>query len=98
MFAHFTQEVGYFCYIEEINGVSQNYCNDKDFPQYPCAAGKNYYGRGPIQLSWNYNYAPCGQESWSRPSKPAGAEGSDPTVAFRTALWFWVNNVRPVIC
>ena len=27
------------------------YC---DPTTYPCKAGKKYYGRGPIQLSWNY--------------------------------------------
>ncbi|KAJ4868702.1 Chitinase family protein [Raphanus sativus] len=97
MFAHFTQEVGYFCYIEEIDGASQNYCNDKEYPQYPCAPGKNYYGRGPIQLSWNYNYAPCGQSLGLDLLGQPELVGSDPTVAFRTALWFWVNNVRPVL-
>ena len=23
---------------------------------YPCSPGKQYYGRGAKQLSWNYNY------------------------------------------
>ncbi|CAN0880068.1 Chitinase 4 [Linum grandiflorum] len=40
------------CYIEEINKAE--YC---DRSRYPCAAGKRYYGRGPLQLTWNYNYA-----------------------------------------
>ncbi len=26
----------------------------------PCAPGKTYHGRGPMQLSWNYDYAPAG--------------------------------------
>ncbi|RHY78061.1 hypothetical protein DYB30_012633 [Aphanomyces astaci] len=30
-------------------------------PEYPCAAGKQYFGRGPIQLSWNYNYEDFGK-------------------------------------
>ncbi|KAG2326706.1 hypothetical protein Bca52824_009434 [Brassica carinata] len=97
MFAHFTQEVGYFCYIEEINGASQNYCDDRNFPQYPCAPGKLYYGRGPIQLSWNYNYAQCGQSLSVDLLRQPELVSSNPTLAFRTALWFWVNNVRPVL-
>ncbi|KAF3537829.1 hypothetical protein F2Q69_00020013 [Brassica cretica] len=97
MFAHFTQEVGYFCYIEEIDGASRNYCDDKNFPQYPCAPGKTYYGRGPIQLSWNYNYGPCGQSLGLDLLRQPELVGSNPTVAFMTALWFWVNNVRPVL-
>ncbi len=28
-----------------------SYC---DPTTYPCKTGKKYYGRGPIQLSWNY--------------------------------------------
>ncbi|XP_059291561.1 basic 30 kDa endochitinase-like [Lycium ferocissimum] len=41
--------------------------NPADLPSYcttsaelPCAPGKKYYGRGPIQISHNYNYGPCG--------------------------------------
>ncbi|KAJ4891700.1 Chitinase family protein [Raphanus sativus] len=97
MFAHFTQEVGYFCYIEEINGASRNYCDDRNYPQYPCAPGKTYYGRGPIQLSWNYNYAQCGQSLGLDLLRQPEQVSSNPTLAFRTALWFWVNNVRPVL-
>ncbi|CAH2059273.1 unnamed protein product [Thlaspi arvense] len=96
MLAHFTQEIGYFCYIEEIDGATRNYCN-KEYPQYPCAPGKTYYGRGPIQLSWNYNYAPCGQSLGLDLLRQPELVGSNPTVAFRTALWFWMNNVRPVL-
>ncbi|CAN8316398.1 unnamed protein product [Cochlearia groenlandica] len=97
MFAHFTQEVGYFCYIEEIDGATKNYCDDTNFPQYPCAPGKTYYGRGPIQLSWNYNYAQCGQSLGLDLLAQPELVGSDPTVAFKTALWFWINNVRQVL-
>ena len=35
-------------------------CDYKDFGwsnnAWPNQAGKQYYGRGPFQLSWNYNY------------------------------------------
>lgn len=86
-----------FCYIEEINGASRNYCDDKNFPQYQCAPGKTYYGRGPIQLSWNYNYAQCGQSLGQDFLRQPELVSSNPTLAFRTALWFWVNNVRPVL-
>ena len=36
-------------------------------------------------------------ESRSRSSTSARDSSSNPTIAFRTALWFWVNNVRPVL-
>ena len=38
-----------FCYIKEIN--KRDYC-DSSNKQYPCVTGKQYYGRGPIQLTW----------------------------------------------
>ncbi|OWZ05367.1 Chitinase, partial [Phytophthora megakarya] len=34
------------------------YC---DNTTYPCAPGRRYHGRGPIQLSWNYNYYNAGK-------------------------------------
>jgi hypothetical protein len=30
-----------------------NYCDSASL-DWPCATGKSYYGRGPMQLSWNY--------------------------------------------
>ncbi|KAJ0261876.1 hypothetical protein HA466_0049100 [Hirschfeldia incana] len=85
-----------FCYIEEINGASRDYC-DENNRQYPCAPGRGYYGRGPIQLSWNYNYGPCGQSLGLNLLGQPELVGSNPTVAFRTGLWFWMNSVRPVL-
>ncbi|CAF1699629.1 unnamed protein product [Brassica oleracea var. botrytis] len=96
MFAHFTHETGHFCYIEEINGASRDYC-DENNRQYPCSPGKGYYGRGPIQLSWNYNYGPCGRSLGLNLLGQPELVGSNPTVAFRTGLWFWMNSVRPVL-
>jgi len=37
-----------YCYLREQNPGS--YCASD--PNYPCAPGRQYYGRGPIQLSW----------------------------------------------
>ncbi|XP_058009509.1 inactive chitinase-like protein 1 [Hevea brasiliensis] len=37
-----------YCFKEEIN--KGDYCSPGT--DYPCAPGKQYYGRGPIQLSW----------------------------------------------
>jgi basic endochitinase B len=36
-----------YCFKEELNAVA-NYCEPQ--PQWPCAPGKKYFGRGPIQL------------------------------------------------
>lgn len=56
-----------------------------------------YFGRGPLQLSWNYNYGPAGQaigfDGLNDPDKVA----SDAVVSFKTGLWFWMNNVHSVM-
>ncbi|XP_010526405.1 PREDICTED: basic endochitinase CHB4-like [Tarenaya hassleriana] len=96
MFAHFTHETGHFCYIEEINGASRDYC-DENNREFPCAPGKGYFGRGPIQLSWNYNYGACGRDLGLNLLAQPERVAQDPTIAFRTALWFWMRSVRPVL-
>ncbi|KAL1191195.1 Endochitinase [Cardamine amara subsp. amara] len=96
MFAHFTHETGHFCYIEEINGASHDFCQMSN-TQYPCVPGKSYHGRGPVFLSWNFNYGPCGQSLGLDLLRQPELVGSNPTVAFRTGLWFWMNSVRPVL-
>ncbi|KAK9932229.1 hypothetical protein M0R45_019475 [Rubus argutus] len=53
-FAHATHETGSFCYVEEID-KRNSYC-DTSRIDYPCNPDKKYYGRGPLQLTWNYNY------------------------------------------
>lgn len=57
-----------------------------------CAPGQQYYGRGPIQLSWNYQYKAAGDflgiDLWSDPDRVA----RDSTVAWRTALWYWMTQ------
>ncbi|GJS10857.1 putative reverse transcriptase domain-containing protein [Tanacetum coccineum] len=86
----------YFCHIEEINGPSKDYCNESN-TQYPCNPNKGYYGRGPIQLSWNYNYGPAGSSIGFDGLNNPETVATDPIISFRTALWFWMNNVHSVI-
>ena len=58
-------------------------------------AGVTYHGRGPIQLSWNYNYgqfgAALGLDLLSKPQLVT----SDGVVAWKTALWFWMTPQSP---
>ncbi|RWR90607.1 chitinase 1 [Cinnamomum micranthum f. kanehirae] len=46
-----------YCFKQE-QGNPGDYCQAST--EWPCAAGKKYYGRGPIQISYNYNYGPAG--------------------------------------
>ena len=85
-----------FCYIEEINGASQNYC-DPSYTQYPCNPNKGYYGRGPLQLTWNYNYGACGQSNNFDGLNAPETVANDVVVSFKAALWFWMQNVHQVV-
>ncbi|CAB4292747.1 unnamed protein product [Prunus armeniaca] len=92
-FAHATHETGHFCYIEEINRGT--YCQPST--DYPCNPDKKYYGRGPFQITWNYNYGAAGNSIGLDLLNSPETVASDAAVAFKTALWYWMNNVRPVV-
>jgi len=95
-FGHVTHETGHFCYIEEIDGPSKDYCDETN-TEYPCNPEKGYYGRGPIQLSWNYNYGPAGKSLGFDGLNSPETVANDPIISFKTALWYWMNSVHPVI-
>ncbi|WP_349741759.1 chitinase [Roseateles cavernae] len=71
-----------------------HYCRLSE-PGDACAKGQQYYGRGPIQLSWNYQYKAAGQalglDLWADPDRVA----RDPRVAWQTALWYWMTQPGP---
>ncbi|XP_008791790.1 endochitinase EP3-like [Phoenix dactylifera] len=97
-FAHVTHETGHLCFIEEKNGTSQDdYCDKRYTQQYPCAPGKKYYGRGPLQLSWNYNYGPAGRSIGFDGLNNPETVANDVNTSFKAALWFWMENVHSVI-
>lgn len=64
-------------------------------PEYPCAPGEFYYGRGPMQLSWNYNYIQAGVALGFDGLNNPELVGQDPVVAFKTAIWFWMTPQAP---
>ncbi|MFQ6652867.1 hypothetical protein Gotur_024541, partial [Gossypium turneri] len=70
-----------FCYIEEINGASRDYC-DQNNDRYPCNPNKGYYGRGPIQLSWNFNYGPAGENIGFDGLNSPETVATDPVISF----------------
>ncbi|CAI0410750.1 unnamed protein product [Linum tenue] len=94
-FAHVTHETGHLCYVEEIN--KQRYCDPTKEKQWPCAPKKQYYGRGPLQLTWNYNYGLFGKENRLDTLKNPDLVSRNGVVAWRASLWFWMKNVRPVV-
>ncbi|BBN03556.1 basic endochitinase B [Marchantia polymorpha subsp. ruderalis] len=86
--AHIDHETGGLVFIEE-QKPPNNYCDTENQNPYRCAPGKSYHGRGPMQLSWNYNYGACGaainEGILAQPERVI----QDATIAFKTAIWFW---------
>jgi len=82
------------CWVTEGGKIPPvaDYC---DPTMYPCAAGKKYYGRGPMQLSWNYNYIPAGQALGFDGLNNPEAVSTDAVLAFKTAIWFWMTPRDP---
>lgn len=61
--------------------------------EYPPVAGKKYYGRGPLQLSYNGNYgyaSDCIFGSKILLNNPDLLE-TDPVAAFKAAIYFWMT-------
>ncbi|XP_042468806.1 basic endochitinase-like [Zingiber officinale] len=81
-----------YCFLVE-QGNPPDYCVTST--QWPCAAGKKYYGRGPIQISYNYNYGPAGQAIGSDLLNNPDLVASDPAVSFKTAIWYWMTAQSP---
>lgn len=90
--ANISHETGGLVYVEE--NTQDPYC-DASNTTYPCAAGKNYHGRGPIQLSWNYNYGACGNAIGKDLLNQPELVSTDSVISFMTALWFWMTPQPP---
>ncbi len=85
------------CFVHEGGNIDpstlSSYCVAS--AQYPCASGKKYFGRGPIQLSYNYNYGQAGAALGVDLLNNPDLVGSDPVISFKTALWFWMTAQAP---
>ncbi|MFC4083716.1 glycoside hydrolase family 19 protein [Amycolatopsis samaneae] len=87
--ANVSHETGGLVYIVEQNtGNYPHYCDGAR--PYGCPAGQAaYYGRGPLQLSWNYNYKNAGDALGIDLLRNPYLVERDPAVAWKAALWFW---------
>ncbi|GAA0163426.1 hypothetical protein LIER_19298 [Lithospermum erythrorhizon] len=81
------------CFKEEVSPGS-NYC-DAENKKWPCVPGKSYFGRGPIQLSWNYNYGLAGSELGFDGLNNPEIVSNNSVIAFKTAIWFWMTEQKP---
>jgi predicted chitinase/chitodextrinase len=54
--------------------------------------GKEYYGRGPIQLSWDYNYAAAGSAIGADLLNNPDLVATNAAIAWRTGIWYWMTG------
>ncbi|GAA2695605.1 hypothetical protein GCM10010310_57380 [Streptomyces violaceolatus] len=93
--ANISHETGGLAHVVEQNTTNYSHYCDGTKP-YGCPAGQDaYYGRGPIQLSWNVNYKTAGEAlGMDLLNKPRLVE-EDATVAWKTGLWYWNTQSGP---
>ncbi|GAA0624479.1 chitinase [Kutzneria viridogrisea] len=93
--ANVSHETGGLVYIVEQN--TANYPHYCDYNQpYGCPAGQAaYYGRGPIQLSWNFNYKAAGDALGIDLLNNPNLVQNDAAVAWKTGLWYWNTQNGP---
>ncbi|MFI7602616.1 glycoside hydrolase family 19 protein [Actinoplanes sp. NPDC049681] len=90
--ANVSHESGGLKHVDEINTANWGHYCDAARP-YGCPAGQAaYHGRGPLQLSWNYNYKAAGDALGVDLLNEPDKVGTDPSVAWQTALWFWMTQ------
>ena len=61
-------------------------------------SGKSYHGRGPMQLSWNYNYGQFSEAYFGNKQILLDNPDlllQDPVLCFASAIWFWVRDQYP---
>lgn len=90
-FGNISHETGGLEIIEESPQRRKVYC-DADLPFGCPAGGDAYFGRGPGQLSWNYNYRAAGDALGVDLLTEPELVARDAPLAWRTALWFWTTQ------
>ncbi len=93
--ANANHETGGLVHIVEQNQANYPHYCDAGRP-YGCPAGQAaYYGRGPIQLSWNFNYKAAGDALGLPLLTNPWLVQNDASVAWKTALWYWNTQTGP---
>lgn len=65
---------------------------------YPAVPGRSYHGRGPKQLSWNYNYAQFSLAYFGNADillQHPEMLDDDAVLCFASAIWFWMATQPP---
>ncbi|MCS7476402.1 chitinase [Umezawaea endophytica] len=93
--ANVNHETGGLVHIVEQNQANYpHYCDTSQ--SYGCPAGQAaYYGRGPIQLSWNFNYKAAGDALGINLLGDPWQVERNASVAWKTGLWYWNTQSGP---
>ncbi len=93
--ANVGHETGGLVHVVEQNTANYPHYCDRNQP-YGCPAGQAaYYGRGPIQLSWNFNYKAAGDALGIDLLRNPNLVQTDAAVAWKTGLWYWNTQRGP---
>lgn len=93
--ANVNHESGGLVYVEELNQANWPHYCDRSQP-YGCPAGQSaYHGRGPIQLSWNFNYKAAGDALGIDLLNNPDRVKNETSVAYQTAIWYWMTQRGP---
>jgi predicted chitinase len=90
--ANVNHETGGLVYIDEINQANWPHYCDMSQP-YGCPAGQSaYHGRGPIQLSWNFNYYAAGNALGVDLLNNPNLVATNSSISWQTGLWYWMTG------
>jgi chitinase len=90
--ANVDHETSGLVYINEVD-QSGDYCASES---YGCPAGTYaYYGRGPLQISWNFNYEAAGNALGVDLLDNPGLVATNAAISWETALWYWMTQTGP---
>ena len=86
-------------YKEELTCLKGcDHYSDTTNAYFPPVKGKSYHGRGPIQLSWNYNYGLFSEQVLGNKDsllKKPELLVQDAELSFASAIWFWTTPQDP---
>jgi predicted chitinase len=93
--ANISHETGGLRFIKEQNTANYPHYCDASQP-YGCPAGQAaYYGRGPLQLSWNFNYKAAGDALKVDLLHQPNLVATNAQISWKTALWYWQTQKGP---
>ncbi|MCL2599253.1 MAG: InlB B-repeat-containing protein [Firmicutes bacterium] len=89
-----------FAFNEETThiGHTESEYSDHGSAEYPPVPGHSYHGRGPIQLTWNYNYGFFSQLIFGDKNvllKNPELVCQDGEIGIMSAIWFWMTPQAP---